>query len=195
MKQTACALLAAFFLFLTACAAPAPPPSQSPPPESTPPQTEPAPKQVPNYYVEDLDDDIEDQSAVDALYWYLYGNLAPKDYTRIVLYKGLVSLDAMEKAPIDALLQDYDGPWAPIYFSQASFSRVDLMQAEAAIKTFFQEHPGSQLKRLNVFENGTMVYVEVVEITDELIAFVESYPIQGIFEISKFVPEEDFNPD
>lgn len=35
MKQTACALLAAFFLFLTACAAPAPPASQSPPPSDS----------------------------------------------------------------------------------------------------------------------------------------------------------------
>ena len=43
MKQTACALLAAAFLFLTACAAPAPPVSQSPPPPD--PITEPTEEQ------------------------------------------------------------------------------------------------------------------------------------------------------
>ena len=60
----------------------------------------------------------------------------------IVLYRGQVDLNAMEKAPIDVLLRDYDGPWAPIYFRQTSFSRVDLMQAKNAIKTLYQGRPG-----------------------------------------------------
>lgn len=160
-----------------------------------PAQTAPTPKDVSNYYVDDLDDDTEDQDAVDALYWYLYGNLAPKDYTAIALYKGQVALKAMEKAPVDALLQDYNGPWAPIYFCQTSFSRVDLMQAKNAIETLYQVHPGRQLRRLNIYEGESKVQVEVVSIDDELIEFVENYPIQDIFEVSKFVPEEDLNPD
>ena len=166
--------------------------SVSAPPEnvSIPAQSIPAPKDVSDYYTEDID------YRIDALYWYLYSNLAPKDYTSIALYKGQVGLDAMEKTPINALLQDYDGPWAPIYFGQTSFSRVDLMQAKAAIETLYEGSQGTQLRRLYVYEGGEpKVLVEVVEIDDELNAFVESYPIQDIFEISKFVPEEDINPD
>ncbi len=160
-------------------------------------ESAPAPKDVSNFYTDDIDYETDDQAAVEALYWYLYSNLAPKDYTSIVLYRGQVDLKAMEKAPIDTLLRDYDGPWAPIYFRQTTFSRVDLMQAKAAIKALYQGRPGGpQLMRLDIYEGGEpKVLAEVVEIDDELTAFVENYPIQDIFEISRFVPEEDINPD
>lgn len=162
-----------------------------------PAQSVPSPKDVSNYYTEDINYSIDDQEAVEALYWYLYRNLAPKDYTKIALYKGQITLDAMEKTPIDTLLLDYDGPWAPIFFRQASFSLVDLMQAKAAIEALYQGRSGvPQLMQLYINKSGEpKVHVEVVEIDDELIAFVENYPIQDIFEISKFIPEEDLNPD
>ncbi len=71
------------------------------------------------------------------------------------------------------------------------------MQAKAAIKALYQGRPGvPQLMRLDIYEGGEpKVLAEVVEIDDELTAFVENYPIQDIFEISRFVPEEDINPD
>lgn len=46
-------------------------------------ESAPAPKDVSNFYTDDIDYETDDQAAVEALYWYLYSNLAPKDYTYI----------------------------------------------------------------------------------------------------------------
>ena len=77
------ALLAAALALLAACGAPTPPPESQTPPPAPASESAPAPKDVSNFYTDDIDYETDDQAAVEALYWYLYSNLAPKDYTSI----------------------------------------------------------------------------------------------------------------
>lgn len=175
---------------------------------AAPVESDPEPKEVPNYYVEDTMDGIQDKEPVERLCWYLLGNLTIKEYCRIEVQKDwsispertpnyyTVEILAADKAPIDALLQNYDGPWAPIYFEEVPYSLLDLKRADADLKTFLEEHPEIEVMSYSSdFDKFLSVEAEVVELTDELTSFVENYPIQDIYCIMKYVPEEDWNPD
>lgn len=212
MKRHLCALLATVLLLFTACTAPAPsqPESASPPP-SAPPESaatpdEPAPKEIPNYYVEEVEDGIKDLSAVESLYWYLWGNLTPKDYRYIGTFTAVelspertecycVEICASDKSYIDSLLKDYDGPWAPLVFHHTPVSLFDHAYAEIEMKRFLEAHPEIEVKDIVEGDYNDMWWLYAVEPYDELQAFIDNYPIQGVFGVSRFVPEEEWNPD
>lgn len=205
MKIKLIALLTVLLLLLTACAAPAPESESAPPPENL---SDPEPIDVSHYYIEDPErEGIEDREAMEDLYWYLWGNLSPKDYSSIhtwwewkddahedhvysVLFNG------PDKAPIDALLRDYDGPYAPVWFNENPRTLFDLKRAEEDIRVFFEEHPETEMVDIDSREWEIMCnMVTVMEITDELTAFVENYPVKDIYEIMEYIPEEMINPD
>lgn len=167
-------------------------------------ESAPAPKDVSNHYVEDASDGISDQEAVNALCIYLWGNLRPKDYCYIGVESGgkdpstgeriwAVEVYAPDKAPFDTLLQDYDGPWAPVHFNQSPRTFLDLAQAQTDMQVFLEQHPEIEVTLFSLAQNDQVIFLEVAEMTDELTAFVENYPVKDIFKIHK--PPFDVNPD
>lgn len=169
----------------------------------------PEPVELPNYYIESSTDGILDEEAAQTLCKYLWSSLAPKDYCGIDVLADIANRDpetgemtwcyavevfAQDKAPIDKLLQDYHGPWAPVYFVPAAFSRVDLVQAEVDMNDFLDEHPDIRVAAVNRADGDMVVYVETIEPSDELTAFVEEYPVQGVYNVFEYFTT-DLNPD
>lgn len=189
MKTKLLAMLLAVFL-LTACAAPAPESESTPLPEpESVSEPEPEPKDVSHYFVEGDADGIEDQEAAENLYWYLKGNLTPKEYCYIHLSDRakdpfssddtrlyFLYLQGMDRAPVEALLRDYDGPWAPIWYEETDRTLYDLMQAEEYVKPFLSRQMDFDVA-VAVIQEG-FVYVIVDEVTPELTAYLADFPIR-----------------
>lgn len=209
MKIRLAALLTALLLLLAACAAPAPeseitppdpesvsrPESEStPPPPGSVPELEPEAKDVSHYYVEGDQEGAEDEEAVKALYWYLWNNLRPSEYTWIRIDGSFydpekvqqywVTLTAPDKAPVDALLQNYDGLWAAIHFEQNDITLYDQERADDDLRVFLDEHPEIRLDgEIGNAVGKLVLYVE--EMNDDLTAFIENYPVKGVYQIIK----------
>lgn len=207
MKAMLSALLAVLLL-LTACAAPAPESeSASPPLESA---SDPEPVDVSHYYIQDpAKEGIEDKAAAEALCWYLRGNLSPKDYSSVhdtleVKYGDethenhvyYVDVYGPSRDPFDAMLRDYDGPFAPIAFHPLERTLLDLWRAEDDWDDFLLHHMDVGPRGFFTNDWDHMRHsITVEEITDELTAFVENYPVKDIYEIVEYVPWEMLNPD
>lgn len=209
MKIRLIALLAALLLLLAACAAPAPESKSAPVPSESAADPEPEVEDVSHYYIEDPEKEgIEDKEAAKALCWYLRGNLSPKDYSSVhdtleVKYGDethenhvyYVDVYGPSKAPIDAMLRDYDGPYAPIYFHQLERTLLDLWRAEDDWEDFWIHHT-EEIGFRGFYTNDWEFMchsITVEEVTDELTAFVENYPVKDIFEIDQYRGEP--NPD
>lgn len=217
MKIKLIALLTALLLLLTACAAPAPESDSMPPPsegvsdpesDSSPPSPEsvsdpePEVKDVSHYYIEETSlDGIEDEEPVETLCQYLLENLTPKEYGVIDTYAEIkspydpenievlrsVRVIAPNKAPIDEVLQQYDGPYAPIFFYQNKNTLSNMTQARKDVQAFLAEHPEIEVTAFGeAWPQLVAVWVE--EFSDELTSFVENYPIKGIYKIIKDSP-------
>lgn len=175
------------------------PESQSAPSESAP---DPEPTGVSRWYIEDTSlDGIEDEGPVEALSKYLLENLTPKEYGIVDPYGDIdsslwpgetkwihsVRVVAPDRAPIDALLENYEGPYAPVWFYQNERTLSDLTQAEKDVKSFLAKHP--EIKVMGMGGSWPqMVFIEVEELSDELTAFAEDYPVKDIYDIVKYSP-------
>lgn len=96
--------------------------------------------------------------------------------------------------PFQNLLDSYDGPWTPILFGEVPYSLNDLMKAEADMKAFLEEHPEITYEEMGTTRD--IVYVDwVKDGYEELQQFVDGYPSPELFSITKYVPEEMWNPD
>lgn len=205
MKTKLLAALLALLLLLTACAAPAPEGDGAPPESGSDPDPEPV--EVSHYYIEDPErEGIEDREAAKDLCWYLRGNLSPKDYSSVhdtleVKYGDethenhvyYVDVYGPSKEPIDALLQEYDGPYAPICFHPLERTLLDLWRAEDDWEDFWIHHE-VDLRGFYTNDWEFMCHsITVTEITEELTAFVENYPVKDIFHIEQYLGEP--NPD
>lgn len=206
MKTKLLALLAALLL-LAACAAPAPESSSAPPPESA---SDPEPVDVSHYYIEDPSrEGVEDREAAKELCWYLRGNLSPKDYSSAhdmleVKYGDethenhvyYVDVYGPSRDPIDAMLREYDGTYAPVWFHPLERTLLDLWRAEDDWEDFLLHHMEVGPRGVHTNDWEFMCHTIIVEeITDELTTFVENYPVKDIFEIEEYVPWEMMNPD
>lgn len=177
------------------------PESQSAPSESAP-DPDPEPTGISRWYIEDTSlDGIEDEGPVEALSKYLLENLTPKEYGIVDPYGDIdsslwpgetkwihsVRVVAPDRAPIDALLENYEGPYAPVWFYQNERTLSDLTQAEKDVKSFLAKHP--EIKVMGMGGSWPqMVFIEVEELSDELTAFAEDYPVKDIYDIVKYSP-------
>ena len=208
MKTKLLAALLALLLLLTACAASAPDGDGAPPESGSDPDPEPV--DVSHYYIEDPErEGVEDREAAKDLCLYLRGNLLPKDYSSVhhtleVKYGDethenhvyYVDVYGPSKEPIDALLREYDGPYAPIWFHPMERTLFDLWRAEDDWEDFLRGHWEVGSRGLHTNDWEFICHTIVVEnITDELTAFVENYPVKDIFWVEEYVPWEMENPD
>lgn len=194
MKAKLLAMLLALLL-LTACAAPAPESESTPPSSESASDPEPEVMDVSHYYVEGDQEGAEDEEAVKALYWYLWNNLRPSEYTWIRIdgsfydpekvQQHWVTLTAPDKAPVDALLQDYDGPWAAIHFEQNDITLYDQERAYDDLQVFLDEHPEIRLDGGEIAKSVGRLVLSAEEISDDLTAFAENYPVKGVYLIIK----------
>ena len=212
MKYYLCVLCAAILLVFASCSPASKGPDVSTPPTESVSSSQPESnteavtdvKDISNYYIEEGMSGISDQEAVKALCLYLWGNLKPKDYCFINVASGgkdpstgertyLVEVYASDKAPVDTLLQDYDGPWAPVNFNQISHSFLDVAQAQVDMRVFLEKHSEIEVTHFSRSEDNLVVFLEVVEITDELANFAENYSVKDVYKI--YEPQLGLNPD
>lgn len=203
MKRLIVSLCLALFLALAACSTPpetstAPPPSES----SSVPSSSVSSAPEKDYFITEAEQGILDRKAVEELYRYLWGNLTPKQYCQILAdstnYRYRVLLIAPDKGVVEALLEDYTGPWAPVLYRHIPYTLADMVQAEADMWDFIKSHPGTP-------DVDIVVGEEWVEVTDQsndpnadysgLRSFAENYPFPDIYLILDYDDTHPTNPD
>lgn len=203
MKSSLLALC--LILLLVACSTPPLETSIAPPPQES--SSVPSPSSVlstpeKDYFITEEELGILDSKPVEELYRYLWGNLTPKQYCQILAdstnYRYRVLLIAPDKGVVEALLEDYTGPWAPVLYRHIPYTLADMVQAEADMWDFIKSHPGTP-------DVDIVVGEEWVEVTDQsndpnadysgLRSFAENYPFPDIYLILDYDDTHPTNPD
>lgn len=125
---------------------------------------------------------------VEAMESYLEENLDPGDYSEIWGFYGPdgcgIEIPTPSPDVVKAVVERYTGETVPVEYLPAAFSKKQLEQSREDLKKFLEEHPeieGADWRSQLALFSGWIINLK--EKNDKVTEFVNTYPIQDIYEV------------